>query len=164
MLAYLRSHGPLVVDIEQTSTNDYWSGYGFGGFEKDLLQALAAGFRCPLFTLRSQTEIYPVQNWSLEMSLGAFLQTPAPVLDKISGPMGAQFLSSTGLGFGTVIESTQFPPAPALDKYRPPIRYEFGRKAKIHLRTAKVASEGKMQPRYGIVLSIPIRKNRFSLL
>ena len=30
-------------------------------------------------------------------ALGAFLQTPAPVLDRISGPMGARFLSSTGL-------------------------------------------------------------------
>ena len=41
----------------------------------------------------SLTEIYPVQNWSLEsgnaLGLGAFLQTPPPVLDIISGPMGA---------------------------------------------------------------------------
>ena len=29
---------------------------------------------------------------------GAFLQTPATVLDEISGPMNARFLSSTGLG------------------------------------------------------------------
>ena len=29
----------------------------------------------------------------------AFLQTPAPVPDKIPGPQGAQFVSSTGLGF-----------------------------------------------------------------
>ena len=33
------------------------------------------------------------------MPLGAFLQPPAAVLDQISGPMGARFLSSTGLGF-----------------------------------------------------------------
>ena len=64
----------------------------------------------------SQTEIYPVQNWSLEMVIGAFLQTPAPVLDKISGPMGARFLSSTGLGSGNLIGRAQLPPAPALDK------------------------------------------------
>ena len=31
-------------------------------------------------------------------AIWAFLQTPAPVLDKISGPMGARFLSSTGPG------------------------------------------------------------------
>ena len=47
-------------------------------------------------------------NWSsteLESGnpLGAFLQTPAPALDKVSGPMRARFLSSTGLGFGTLI-------------------------------------------------------------
>ena len=52
---------------------------------------------------------------------GAFLQTSAPVLDKISGPMGAQFLSSTGLQFATLIERAQLLPAPALDKNRPPI-------------------------------------------
>ena len=49
-------------------------------------------------------------------AIGAFLQTRAPVLDKISGPMGARFLSSTGLGSGNLIEWAQFPPAPALDK------------------------------------------------
>ena len=53
--------------------------------------------------------------------MGAFLQTPAPVLDKISGPKGAEFLSSTGLGFDILIESAQFSPAPALDKNRSPI-------------------------------------------
>ena len=36
--------------------------------------------------------------------MGAFLQAPAPVLDKISGPMGARFLSSTGLRSGNLIE------------------------------------------------------------
>ena len=37
-------------------------------------------------------------------ALGAFPQTPAPVLDKISGPVGAGFLSSTGLRSGNLIE------------------------------------------------------------
>ena len=50
-----------------------------------------------------------------------FRQTPALVLDKISGPMGARFLSSSGLGFGNLIGRAQFPPAPALDKNRSPI-------------------------------------------
>ena len=44
------------------------------------------------------------------------MQTPAPVLDKISGPMGARFLSSTGLGSGNLLERAQFFPVPALDK------------------------------------------------
>ena len=72
-------------------------------------------------TIFSQTEIYPAQNWSLENAIGAFLQTPAPVLDKISGPMGARFLSSTRLGSGNIIGWAQSPPAPALDKNRFPI-------------------------------------------
>ena len=58
-------------------------------------------------------------------ALGAFLQTPAPVLDKNSGPMGAQFLSSTGLGFVNLIERAQLFPAPALDKNQSP---SFARK------------------------------------
>ena len=49
-------------------------------------------------------------------ALGAFLQTPAPILDKISGPMGAQILSSTGLGFDNLIERAQVFQVPALDK------------------------------------------------
>ena len=44
--------------------------------------------------LVSQAEIYPAQKSG--NALGAFLQTRATVLDKISGPMGARFLSSTG--------------------------------------------------------------------
>ena len=54
-------------------------------------------------------------------AIGAFLQAPAPVLDKISGPMGARFLSSTGLRSGNLIETAQFFPVPALDKNRSPI-------------------------------------------
>ena len=46
----------------------------------------------------------------------AFLQTAAPVLDKMSGHMGARFLSSTGLGSGNLIGQAHFPPAPALNK------------------------------------------------
>ena len=34
--------------------------------------------------------------------MGALLQTPAPVLDQISGPMAARFLSSAGLGSGNL--------------------------------------------------------------
>ena len=66
----------------------------------------------------SQTDIYPAQESG--NPLGAFLQTPAPVLDKISGPMDARFLSSTGLGFGTLIKGPQFFPVPGLDKIRGP--------------------------------------------
>ena len=54
----------------------------------------------------------------LAAHIGAFLQTRAPVLDKLSGPMGAQFLSSTGLGTGNLLGRAQVPPAPALDKNR----------------------------------------------
>ena len=55
----------------------------------------------------------------------------APVLDTISGPMGARFLSSTGLGFGTLTERTKVFPVPALDKNRSPIT-EI--KSRVHLR------------------------------
>ena len=67
-------------------------------------------------------EVHPVQKWSLENALGVFLQTPAPVLDKISGPLGARFFSSTGLRFGTLIGRAQFFPVPALDKHQSPTR------------------------------------------
>ena len=43
-------------------------------------------------------------------AIGAFLQTPAPVLDKNFGPMGARSLSSTALGSGNLIERAQSPP------------------------------------------------------
>ena len=45
-----------------------------------------------------------------------FLQTPTPTLNEISGPMGAQFLSSVGLGFGTLIGQAHLLPIPSLDK------------------------------------------------
>ena len=61
--------------------------------------------------LISQTEMYPSGN-----AIRAFVQTPAPVLDKISGPMDARFLSSTGPGSGNLIGRAQFPPASPLDK------------------------------------------------
>ena len=70
-----------------------------------------------------------VADWNLsstelesENALGAFLQNQAPVLDKISGPMGARFLSSTGLGFGNLIKRAWVFPVPALDKNRSPIK------------------------------------------
>ena len=53
-------------------------------------------------------------------ALGAFLQTPAPVLDESSGQMGARILYSTGLGFGTLLGRAQFSPVPALDRNRSP--------------------------------------------
>ena len=59
--------------------------------------------------------------WKCHRSLS---QTPAPVLDKISrpwSPMGALFLSSTGLQFGTLIVRAQLSPAPPQDKNRSPI-------------------------------------------
>ena len=49
--------------------------------------------------------------------LGAFPKTPA----KISGPMGARFLSSTGLECGTLVGRGQFISGLALDKNRSPI-------------------------------------------
>ena len=64
----------------------------------------------------SQTETYPVQNWSLERPQP---QTPAPALDKISGPLGARFSSSPGLGSGNRHrESAQLFPAAALNTNR----------------------------------------------
>ena len=69
-------------------------------------------FRRLMFT---STELEP------ENALGAFLQTRAPVLDKISGPMGARFVSSTGLGFGNLTERMRFFPVPVLDQTRSPI-------------------------------------------
>ena len=41
---------------------------------------------------------------------GTFLQTRAPVLDGLSGPMGAQFSCSTGLGCGNFIGRAQYSP------------------------------------------------------
>ena len=64
----------------------------------------------------SQTKIYPVQNWSVKKPIGSFFQTTAPVLDKIYELMGGWFLSSTGLGSGTVIGGREFLSAPSLDK------------------------------------------------
>ena len=66
-----------------------------------------------------------IADWNLssaELESGnaprAFLQTPAPALDKIPGPMGPWLLSSTRLELGTLIRKTQVSPAPALDKSR----------------------------------------------
>ena len=66
----------------------------------------------------SQIAIHPVQHWSLEMPKELSSRPEPPVLDKISGPMGARFLSSTRLGFGNLTERAQFFPVPALDKNR----------------------------------------------
>ena len=53
-------------------------------------------------------------------AIGAFLQTPAAVLDKTSGSKGARLLSSTGLGCGNLIGRAQLFSAPALDRNRSP--------------------------------------------
>ena len=76
------------------------------------------GRRDPKSTLTDQN----LSSAELESgnAIGAFLQTPAPVLDKISGPMGARFLSSTGLGSGNLLGRAQFP-QPALDENPSPI-------------------------------------------
>ena len=42
------------------------------------------------------------------------------VLDKISAPMGAQYLSSIGLGFGTLVGKAHALPIPALGKNQSP--------------------------------------------
>ena len=52
---------------------------------------------------------------------GAFLQTPAPILQKYSGPIGAGILSSFGLQFGTLLDRAQFVLVVALDKNWSPI-------------------------------------------
>ena len=44
-----------------------------------------------------------------------FLQNPAPILDKISGPMGVHILSSIALGFGTLTGKAHVLSIPALD-------------------------------------------------
>ena len=60
---------------------------------------------------------------------GALLQTSALVLHKISGPMAARFLSSTGLQCATLVERAQPLAAPALDKivlpFSPLLSYFF---------------------------------------
>ena len=74
----------------------------------------------------------PVAN----SQLGAFLQIPAPVLDKIPGPMGAQFLSSLGLGFGNLIERAQIFPVPALDENWSPKTLFLQTVVSTHLHSA----------------------------
>ena len=82
-----------------------------------LLQlSLSGSSRESLESPISQTEIYPVQIWSLAVLQESSSGPPAPVLDQISGPMGARFLTSTGLQFATPIENAQLLPAPAPDK------------------------------------------------
>ena len=78
--------------------------------------------RCYRSLFRGCIADWNVSSAELESgnALGAFLQTPAAVLDKISGPMGARFLSSTGLWFGTLIARAQFSSVPRLDKNRSP--------------------------------------------
>ena len=82
----------------------------------------APGIRIPIRPPPPTSADGDLSSTELEsgIAIGAFLQTPAPVLDKISGPMGARFLSSTGLQSGNLIERAHFFPAPALDKNRSP--------------------------------------------
>ena len=49
---------------------------------------------------------------------GAFLHIPAPLVDKIPGPVSARFSFSTGLQFGTLLGREELLPARALDKSR----------------------------------------------
>ena len=49
-------------------------------------------------------------------ALGAFRQTRAPALDKISGPPGARFYPVLGWGLATSHRENAILPAPALDK------------------------------------------------
>ena len=55
-----------------------------------------------------------------ENALEAFVETPAPALDKFSGPMGARFLSSTGLTFGILVGRAQLLAVSAPDKDQSP--------------------------------------------
>ena len=85
------------------------------------------GLRGCMKILTSHTEINPAQNWNLAMPEEPFLQTdPSPEWKKISGLMGARFLSSTGLGSSTLIGTAHSAAAhllsvPALDKHWSPI-------------------------------------------
>ena len=72
-----------------------------------------AGMSCDLGRdVPGAEKLYPRKLWAdfslpryfLHGQPGAFLQTPAPALDRISGPKGAGFLSNIGLGFGTIID------------------------------------------------------------
>ena len=92
-------------------------------------------------------------NWSSTelksgSALGAFLQTRAPVPDKISGPVGARFLSSTGLGFGNLIERAQFFPVPALDKNRSP-RYVLPPRLPLLKKPTQILTPSWKTPRAG---------------
>ena len=84
---------------------------------------------------------------------GAFLQTPAPVLDTISGPLGAGFLSSAGLQFATRIARAQLLPAPALDKISIP-NYD----------ASNIASTKTLCPRMSGVALVPASMYPISLL
>ena len=86
-------------------------------------------------------------------AIGAFLQTPAPVLDKIAGPMGARFLSSTGLGSSNLIGRAQFPPVPALDKNQSPRGFTD------HLRIWLVNPPGAHGPQSS---DVPLRTEKFN--
>ena len=61
---------------------------------------------------KPQKELWCLHLSSTELesgnAIGPFLQTPAAVPHKISGPMGAGVLSSTGLQFGTLIGRARF--------------------------------------------------------
>ena len=76
-----------------------------------------------------------------------FLQTPPPVLDRISGPKGAESLSSTGLGLDNLIERAQFSPEPALDKNRSP-RCELS--GPVLRDTARLSQRYPPIARYGV--------------
>ena len=76
-----------------------------------MLPILAPVLRRPKFIQ------YRTGVWKCLRSLPA----EPPALGKNSGPMGARFLSSTGLGSGNLIQRAQFFPVPALDKVGLPV-------------------------------------------
>ena len=88
-----------------------------------------SGFRLPHSALHhAHTDCVPLfhdySSTTIQCSIGVgnapgtLLKIPAPVLDNISGPMGARLLSSTGLGIGILLSlrGSEFLPAPAGSK------------------------------------------------
>ena len=120
----------------------------FQGRGKVALNIDRLRFGLAILNLFSQTELSSTELESGN-AIGAFLQTPAPVLDKTSGPMGARFLSSTGLGSGNLIGRSQVPPAPALDKKS--VSHIFRNSIAIPLSFVLLATEILAIPGLGFV-------------
>ena len=71
-------------------------------------------------SLQSQTEIYPVQNWSLETPQEPSSRPQPQYWIKFLEPWAQAFYPVLGGSFATLIERAQLLPAPALDKNRSP--------------------------------------------